>query len=326
MLLVSAIIPAHNPGGYLRKALQSVQAQTFDDWDLIVVDDNSSEDLSWVPQEFPRARLIRQRHGGVSVARNNGILNTTGEYIAFMDQDDLWRPDKLWRQVEAMQREPDAAICYCDLELIHGHGGSELTQPKGGEDINIEPIVELDGSKVGEGGPEIASNVLRSLRHFSQRFVVPSTVMLRRKCLATSGLLDPFIPFSGDYDLLIKLGSRHKVIRVPSADVLYRKHDNNFSDQYEVGRREVKALVARYVAYAEATGDRQLAREAPRLFHRPRRMYAAQAFDRARRSFAERQYKDLAYHFARSVWFSPGYSLGSSFKWLVARLTPGSSR
>src|SRR5207237_10141722 len=105
-----------------------------------------------------------------------------------------------------------------------------------------------------------ASRLLRSLRHFSQRFVVPSTVMIRRSCLASSGLLDPFIPFSGDYDLLIKLGSRYRVIRVPSADVLYRKHSNNFSDQYDVGRREVKALIARYVAYAESTGDRELAK------------------------------------------------------------------
>lgn len=317
MATVSIIIPAHNPGPYLREAVQSVHEQTFGDWELVVVDDNSSEDLSWLPLEFPRARLVRQGHGGASVARNNGILNTSGELIAFMDQDDVWRPRKLERQVAAMSAEPGAAVCYCDLELINAAGerfGPAHEDPSGGEG---QPVVELDGGgPVDEAG---RSPLHRSLLHFSQRFVVPSTVMIRRACLATSGLLDPFIPFSGDYDLLIKLGSRHKVVRVPHADVLYRKHDNNFSDQYEVGRREVEALVDRYVSYARAKGDTLLAREAGRLFRRPARVYAAQAFDRARKSLRERQYTSTAYHLSRAFWFSPTFVAKSVSRWFFAR-------
>jgi glycosyltransferase involved in cell wall biosynthesis len=319
---VSLIIPAYNPGSFLREAIRSIQAQTFRDWELLVVDDNSSEDLSWIDREFPHARLIRQPHGGVSVARNNGIINTVGKYIAFMDQDDLWRPDKLRRQVEALDREPAAAICYCDLDII----GAEGTLESAGIGQVGEPShsIELDGG-AADDGISGASSVLRSLRYFSQRFVVPSTVMLRRSCLATSGLLDPFIPFSGDYDLLIKLGSRHKVIRVPTADVLYRKHANNFSDQYEVGRREVKALSARYVAYGKSTGDRQLAREAPALFARPRRVYAAQAFDCCRRSLRKRQFGPFVRHFSRALWFSPRFVLGSLTCWCASRFSGGSA-
>ena len=319
MTTVSVIIPAYNPGEYLRAAIHSVCQQTFADWELVVIDDNSSEDLSWITREFPQARLIRQAHGGASVARNNGVLNSAGKYVAFMDQDDLWRPPKLERQVRAMEQEPGAAVCYCDLEIIRDEAGQEMPRQSGAV-AEVNPIIDHDCSD-NASNPQSESAMLRSLRHFSQRFVVPSTVLIRRSALATSGMLDPFIPFSGDYDLLIKLGSRHKAIRIPSADVLYRKHANNFSDQYEVGRREVKALVARYVAYAESKGDRQLAKEAPRLFGRPRRMYTAQAFDRARRSLAQKNYKDLAYHYSRSVWFSPTYSFGSSFKWLWGKLS-----
>jgi hypothetical protein len=141
---------------------------------------------------------------------------------------------------------------------------------KGSEDLVVEarpasdkaPIfVELNPLESSQGN-DSRSNVLKSMGHFAERFVVPSTVMIRRACLATSGLLDPFIPFSGDYDLLIKLGSRHPVLRVASEDVLYRKHEQNYSDQYEVGRGEVAALIDRYVAFARATGDRLLERGA----------------------------------------------------------------
>jgi glycosyltransferase involved in cell wall biosynthesis len=177
MARISIIIPAHNPGAYLRKAVQSIYAQTYTDWELVVVDDNSTEDLSWLEREFPKARLIRQRHGGASVARNNG-------------------------------------------------------------------------------------------------------------------------------------------------GVLYRKHDNNFSDQYEVGRREVDAMVARYVAYARSKGDVALAKAARTLFGRPRRMYAAQAFDCARRSLRAKEYKVVARHLGKAFWFSPAFVIRSLSRWFIERL-PG---
>jgi hypothetical protein len=143
--------------------------------------------------------------------------------------------------------------------------------------------------------------------------------MVRRNCLATSGLLDPFIPFSGDYDLLIKLGARHKVVRVASADVLYRKHENNYSDKYDVGRREVEALVSRYVSYARSKGDALLARDAGKFFRRPGRMYSAQAFDCARRSLKTRDYRSVARHLSKAFWFSPSFVLGSLSRWAAGR-------
>jgi glycosyltransferase involved in cell wall biosynthesis len=320
MPTVSIIIPVHNPGPFLREALRSVHEQTFEDWELLLVDDNSSEDLSWVTREFPRAILIRQAHGGASVARNNGILNSTGTFIAFMDQDDLWQTRKLERQVAALHAQPDSAVCFCDLQLIDADGkplSADGGDGGGRGGTSAEPIVELDNS----GPPKSpgTSKLCASVRYFSSRFVVPSTVMLRRSCLAISGLLDPFIPFSGDYDLLIKLGAKYKVIRIPATDVLYRKHANNFSDRYQVGRREVEVLVYKYRALARAQGDVELEKNAAKLFRRPSSMYAAQAFDCARRSYRQRQFKSLAYHLACAFWFSPLFVLGSISRWRGVR-------
>jgi glycosyltransferase involved in cell wall biosynthesis len=321
MPIVSIIIPVYNPGPFLREALNSVLAQTYTDWELIVVDDNSSEDVSWVNRDFPQAKYIRQAHGGASVARNNGILNSSGTFISFMDQDDLWRPEKLARQVAALSQVPDAALCYCDLELIGADSkptGSSLaskdetgaTSPN--PDSALEPFyqVELDGTSKPAAHAKM-SNLHRSLRFFATKFIVPSTVMLRRECLATSGLLDPFIPFSGDFDLIIKLGGRYKIIWVPSVDVLYRKHSNNFSDQYEVGRQEVEAMIDRYTAYAKSKGDRLLVKEAKKIFRRPRSMYAAQAFDRARYSLKQQNRKEFLHHMTKALWFHPIFVLKS---------------
>jgi glycosyltransferase involved in cell wall biosynthesis len=321
MATVSIIIPAYNPGPYLRTALESVHAQTFDDWECVVVNDNSTEDLSWVVSVFPRVRYVRQAHGGVSVARNNGVLRSAGEFIAFMDQDDVWAEGKLERQLKAFRQVPEAGICYCDLALIDADG-----KPAAGAVARsgsaIDPEVVLDPRTPRSG----ASALYAALRHFSRSFVVPSTVMIRRECLAISRLLDPFIPFSGDYDLLIKLGSRYPVVRVPSADTFYRKRANNFSDKYDVGRAEVEALVARYIAYGRAKGDRGLVRDAGRLFRRPRRLYAAQAFDCARRSLRQRDYRATCRHLRRSLWFSPAFVAGSIMRWATGRLSgkPGS--
>ncbi|HVT81409.1 MAG TPA: glycosyltransferase [Phycisphaerae bacterium] len=321
MPLVSVIIPAHNPGRFLRETLESVCAQTFTDWELLVIDDNSTEDLSWVPVDFPRARLIRQRHGGVSIARNNGILQSTGEFIAFLDQDDLFHPVKLQRQVAALQSMPDAALCYCDLEYIDSDSKPFAPGASGGTFVQDPAVaVELDGAAPLPAGEKI-TRLHQSVLHFATRFVVPGTTLIRRSALAHSGLMDPFIPFCGDYDLIIKLGARYKVLHIPSADLLYRRHPGSFTSQYDVGRREVEALIARYVAFAKAQGDHLLASRVKSIFRRPGKMYSAQAFDCARASLRRRQYKSLAYHLMRAFFFSPTFVLGS-----LTRYRPGTTR
>jgi len=101
--LVTVVIPAFDPGDYLRTALESVIAQTYAVWECIVVDDGSSEDLGWVEQFDARVTCIRQHNRGVSAARNTGVASARGRYIAFLDADDVWLPEKLERQLAAWQ-------------------------------------------------------------------------------------------------------------------------------------------------------------------------------------------------------------------------------
>ena len=112
MPIISVIIPAYNSGPYLDEAVQSVIAQTFTDWECVVVDDGSTEDLSRVEKMDPRVRLICQPNRVTSPARNMGILKSKGESVALLDHDDLRRPGNPEKQVAAMAASPGAGICH----------------------------------------------------------------------------------------------------------------------------------------------------------------------------------------------------------------------
>jgi glycosyltransferase involved in cell wall biosynthesis len=127
---VSVIIPLFNKEKFIAQTLNSLLSQTFQDWECIIVDDGSDDlgpnIVSKYASSFPnRFRLIRQTKSGQAIARNVGIAKAVGEYIAFLDADDLWHPRKLYRQVMAMENEPT-----CDL-LLSGYaivGISQATQ------------------------------------------------------------------------------------------------------------------------------------------------------------------------------------------------------
>ena len=105
--LVSVIIPVYNGGRFLRAALESVFAQTYRPFEVIVVDDGSTDDSGAIAQSFPDVRYIHQANQGVAAARNHGLEAAAGEFFAFLDQDDLWKPEKLKLQVEHLLSSPD---------------------------------------------------------------------------------------------------------------------------------------------------------------------------------------------------------------------------
>ena len=105
---VSVVIPAYNAAWCVRKAIDSVLAQDFRDFELIVVDDGSTDDTAAVLSAYGNAiRIVHQINGGLSNARNTGIRESRGEFVAFLDADDWWLPGKLGRQVELMRNRPD---------------------------------------------------------------------------------------------------------------------------------------------------------------------------------------------------------------------------
>jgi glycosyltransferase involved in cell wall biosynthesis len=129
-LLVSAVIPAYNAQEYIAEAIQSVFAQTYAPVEIVVVDDGSEDQTGRVVRSFgPRVRLYRQDRRGPGAARNVGVAKTTGSLLAFLDADDVWMPDKLERQVGALQQSSECGMVFGMVQQFRQGGSADPPQP-----------------------------------------------------------------------------------------------------------------------------------------------------------------------------------------------------
>ena len=201
---VSVVIPTHNNGEYLESALESVYQQTYAAYEIIVVDDASSDDTpERMERHAERIRYLRQSHAGSAVARNRGILCASGDYIAFLDSDDLWMPEKLERQMSIAAGHPQSVLIYCDFHRS--------------EQLDSVLTSGLAGRKHWKGGSEFQS-LLR------QNFLHTSSVVVRREALAASGIFDPKLINAQDWDLWIRLAASGEFQFVDEVLSFYRLH------------------------------------------------------------------------------------------------------
>jgi glycosyltransferase involved in cell wall biosynthesis len=282
MPLVSVIIPAYNSGRYLDEAVQSVIAQTFTDWECIVVDDGSTEDLSRVGKMDSRVRLIRQPNRGTAAARNNGVASSTGEFVAFLDHDDLWLPGNLDAQTALLAANPRAGFCYAHYDMVDGDGKRQAVPPS---DRPARSYLEM----LRGGAP------------------IPSTVVVGRLCLAVVGGFDPMLPYSDDQDVMLKLAYFFEVEFVPSCQVLYRIHSGNASRNYDLGHKTMMNLAEKHANAATVRNDAVASDAARRMKVCWRRFFGIRAYDAARGGLRERDFHAFAVHLRRAVAWNPRY-------------------
>lgn len=207
MPTVSVIIPTYNRPEYVKRAVESVMAQTYGDWELIVVDDGCptgriSKIIQSYQEKDRRIRCVRQPNGGVNRARNTGIRMSFGKYVAFLDDDDQWAPEKLQKQVHFMELHPEIGLCYARLAIVRFTNGTKddsKTLPKGLA-TGFEELLYGD-------------------------WIATSTFMIRRSCLDSVDWFDPRYPIAQDYDLLIRFVQKWKVGALPDALAFTVKDD-----------------------------------------------------------------------------------------------------
>jgi len=183
---VSVIMPTYNLVAYTADALDSVRAQTFADFEVVIVDDGSTDNTVDIVKPFladPRFRLIEQPNAGTSAARNTAISHAVGEWIALLDCDDLWLPDKLARQAELIAEHPDAA-------LVFGNG-IEFNETGDEWPFYRKREVFPDGAGLDR---LLKGNCFWAL-----------TVMVRRRDVLDAGMLRADTPGVDDYDLWLKV-------------------------------------------------------------------------------------------------------------------------
>lgn len=232
---VSVVIPTHDRLQYLREAVDSVGAQTREDWELLVVDDGSSDGtvayLEGLGED--RLRVLERTHtGNVAALRNVGIREARGEWVAFLDSDDRWRPRKLERQLEALEADPAAHWSYTRAVVIDAAGA------------------EVEDEWLGPA-PATSGDVLEGLLRHEARIVMPA-VMARRSLLMELGGFDETLSFCEDYDLWLRLARRSSVRGVDQRLCEVRRHPANMTgDQPEV----FEAVVRIYRKCGQASDD-----------------------------------------------------------------------
>lgn len=194
-LLVSIVIPTHNRSSLLRLAVESVLMQTYPAVELIVVDDGSTDDTERQMQPYAgRLRYIKQANQGVAAARNAGWLAASGDYIGFLDDDDIFYPDKIERQVKLFDARPETDLVHCGYHFIAEDG---------------RPLESVWLLPEGEVAPPL----------FQSNFIWVGAPLIRRHQLQRVGGFDPAVPsISTDWDLWLRLaaeGCRFACVAVP---------------------------------------------------------------------------------------------------------------
>lgn len=206
---ISVVIPTYNRCESLRRALLSVFSQTLLPTEVVVIDDGSTDSTHvMVRKEFPKASCYRQENYGVSSARNLGILHTTGEWLAFLDSDDEWLPEKLNRQSAVLAANPESRVCHTE-ELWIRNG------------IRVNPATKY---------------TKRSGWIFTQCLPLcamsPSTIMIHRSVFEDIGLFDTGLPACEDYDLWLRITANYPVLLIEEPQIKkYGGHEDQLSQK-----------------------------------------------------------------------------------------------
>jgi len=222
MDLISVIIPTYNRSQLLPRAVDSVLSQKGAKFELIIVDDGSTEKLPDILcHPSSGLRIFRQENKGPAAARNLGIKEARGEWIAFLDSDDEWKPGKLKAQLEFLRKNPDTLICQ--TEEIWIRNGTRVNPMK----------------KHQKSGGWIFEKCLPLC------VVSPSAVMMHRKLFDEVGLFDESLPACEDYDLWLRIAAKHPIGLIEKPYILkYGGHPDQRSREFPaMDRFRIRALV-----------------------------------------------------------------------------------
>ena len=226
--LVSIIIPAYNSEKYIAETLTSVLSQAYRPIEIIVVDDGSTDKTAKIlkgcqtdkTNESSEINLtyIYQQNSGPSKARNTGIKAAKGEYIAFLDADDLWTKTKLEKQVNYMTNNSDVSLVFGDMSVFDSKG----------------IIIDSSFKKYGYPQCDEGRKVLNAFENLLERnYISTGTVFLKKGCFNKAGYFDESIRHGEDYDLWLRVSLMYEIGCIPEVLRLKRMHDSNLSKSEE---------------------------------------------------------------------------------------------
>lgn len=229
MAIISVIIPVYNGEKTIETTIQSILNQSFSDLELIIINDGSQDNTLELVEGIQdhRLKVFSYPNAGLSASRNRGIEHASGEYISFIDADDLWTPDKLEAQLKALQDNPKAGVAYSWTHYIDESGQFRRR-----------------GSYISATGNVYAKLLLVNFLESG------SNLLIRRQVLAEIGKFDESLFAVEDWDMWLRLAARYDFICVPSPQILYRLSNNSMSAN--IFKQEAASLIVLERAFQQA--------------------------------------------------------------------------
>jgi glycosyltransferase involved in cell wall biosynthesis len=228
--LVSVIIPNYNQAQYVSSSITSVLKQTYPNYEIIVVDDGSTDNSRKVLSKFDRKiRYIWQENKGLAGARNTGIQAAKGKYVGLLDADDEWLPTYLEEMVSFADQNPEAGVFYCQAQAMDSDG-KDLPQIFGGPVLPPEQIYQT---------------ILRA------NFIIPTTILMRRQVITQAGLFDQSLRSCEDWDLWLRLLPTHEIIGKKDVLVKYRIHGTSLSTDPTGMQKATKLVVEKHFGHED---------------------------------------------------------------------------
>jgi glycosyltransferase involved in cell wall biosynthesis len=210
--LISVIVPAYNSANTLLETLRSVLNQTFTNFELIVINDGSTDNTLNLLKSVkdPRLKVFSFKNGGLPTARNRGIERARGQFLSFIDADDLWVTDKLEKQLAQLRRHPEAGVVY-----------------------SWTLIMDAAGEKFYPGNCESYQGDIHAQLLLSNFIASGSNIMLRREAAASIDGFDPALRAQEDWDYYLRLAQKWPFVVVSEPQILYRKSATSICSNFE---------------------------------------------------------------------------------------------
>lgn len=222
--LVSVIMPSYNTAEFIKESINSVLNQTYQNFEIIIVDDCSTDNTDEVVAEIKDERIKyikNQKNSGAAVSRNRALREAKGKWIAFLDSDDVWLPEKLEKQISFM-KENDYRFTYTDYRIVWN-----------GKDM--EPKIYI--------GPNVVNRKLM----YRYCYFSTITVMYNREAIGLVQIAD--VKKNNDYAMWLKIIEKADCYRLPEVLSYYYKHDNSISSG-----SKIKLIKHHYILYRKAMG------------------------------------------------------------------------
>jgi glycosyltransferase involved in cell wall biosynthesis len=261
--VVSVIVPTYKGTEFLREAIDSILAQTYPAVEPVIINDGSPDNTAEVLAEYgDRIVAITQQNAGTASARNRGLKEITGDYVAFLDHDDLWHPDKLTKQMELFSQFPDAGMVYCGRQFFDHYTLKITSQHPAEEMLDVHQLLSMQA-------------------------IALQAVVIKRSVIEELGGFDTTISGADDWELTIRIAAKYRVPGVPECLVDIRGHEGQQSINSDYMYQRIAIVLDRYKNLHPGCAQCAVAQKA--AWHFLNEMYYQQMLGQAKTALKNRK-------------------------------------